>query len=924
MVDLPPLTLEQTKAVQHLDGPCLVIAGAGTGKTRVITERIAYLINQKQIAPESILALTYTEKAAAEMQNRLDSLLPYGVFGVTTATFHGFCHELLQRHCYKVGIAANARVITSADQISLLRAHLDQLPLKRLKPAFNPVSLLKKICIFIEKAKEEQITPDALKEHIKAAQASVTSEAEQEELDQLQELTDCYQESLTIYHQANVLTYADLLRFTLQVLETSALAKKEEQDRYRYLLIDEFQDTNTIQAKIAYHLAGERANIFVVGDDDQSIYRFRGANIGNILAFRQRFPEAKLITLTSNFRSSQPILDAAYRLIQHNNPHRLEAQEGLDKRLISNLAEGEAPQHHHFSTNLHEQGFVSQTVKHLLEADPELLPQEIAILARSHNHLDGFEADLERHGIAVQRSKGVSFYTLPAVEQALSLLRFLTNPNQTNNLFYLLNGRPFIVPISEIRELNLKARRLNNTLWEQLNLEAELSTELEAAKAYLNNALDSLSDLSPSEALRKHILNSGWNQQLLAAEERSAAEQLNTLYFEAKAFESLHRPVVLAQFLSHVDGLKESGEDISVENGLNEESDGIQLMTIHASKGLEFKVVFIVNLINQRFPHNDRADQFELPVELLQNTSDTVPYEEERRLAYVAITRAKQHLYLTEAERYGANKRHSKPSIFLTEMLESPSQDLADLPLVGGLLTNSKQLIEKGLTFPDVLSPSALEAFEENPAEYLRQYIYKLLPTEVGSLNFGTNVHAALHSFFSARRENSNFDLEQTLRSIWITEGYESKQQEQEAFASALLALNNHIKSLPDDLIPLHTEHKVEYCLPDGLRIKGKIDRIDQLPDGSLAIIDYKTGRKTAIPSLAQKNLPLLVYALALDQAGERVSQISLHYLMNDSIGSVDVNQAFLDKAKLRLEEVIDGMKEAYQTGVFPEKKVWR
>jgi DNA helicase-2/ATP-dependent DNA helicase PcrA len=271
---LADLNAAQLDAVIHKEGPCLVVAGAGTGKTSVITKRIAHLVTVHKVDPDHIVALTFTDKAAGEMQERLDEILDYGTF-VTTSTFHSFCNELIRRHAFRIGINPEARLITEADQVAILREHLDRLPLIKYRRAYNPAPLLRQIARYIEQAKEAQLSPDELIAHAKKMEEAAGDETEAESAAEYLELAHCYQVVCDLYAELEVLTYADLLKYARDILQSSPAVKSEEQSRWQHLLIDEFQDTNTIQAEIAYLLAGKQANLFVVGDDDQAIYRFR-------------------------------------------------------------------------------------------------------------------------------------------------------------------------------------------------------------------------------------------------------------------------------------------------------------------------------------------------------------------------------------------------------------------------------------------------------------------------------------------------------------------------------------------------------------------------------------------------------------------------------------------------------------------------
>jgi DNA helicase II / ATP-dependent DNA helicase PcrA len=922
MSTAPNLTDAQQEAILHNDGPCLVVAGAGTGKTRVITERIAHLVLEHKIDPEQILALTFTDKAAGEMQERVDEQLPYGMFGTTIGTFHSFCHELQKRHAFVIGVDPNARLISKAEAVSLLRVNLSKLPLRHHKPPANPVTFLRNFLSFLDRAKEDQITPEQLRQHGQESLQAATSEADQEAAEKCIELAECMAIATTLFAEANVLTYADLIANGLAILRQSPHALRSEQDQFRYILIDEFQDTNRAQAELCYLLAGDSANIFVVGDDDQSIYRFRGASITNILQFRERYPQAKLITLRDNFRSSQPILDTAYRLIQQNNPHRLEVREGIDKRLIAHTEIDYPVKSCKYSHGVYEQEGVADKIQQLI-TEEGYRPEEIAILARAHNHLDGFEQELKARGIATIRHRDGSFYELPVVEQALAFVRFLVRPHDSFNLFFLLSEPPFACGVQQLREYSVAARKVRNSLWEQLNQDETLTADIAEAVWYLREKLEQ-SDRRPTDALRDFITTSGWQKQLVEAEDVTGLNALNTLYQEARSFEQLHRPVVMAQYVHHLDELIASNEEIRVENLVGQERAGVHLMTIHLSKGLEFRAVFVVNLVQGRFPGKDQHKPLPMPEELVTPQVDQVKYEEERRLAYVAFTRAKERLFLTRAVRYENNKRDKKLSPFLIEALElDENEPILDTPLHTGLPTIGSAIQESVPLFqpPTVYSASALESFDGSPESYLHEHVYRLLKDENQHTSFGTCVHAVLFGYLSAQKAGATYDLEAEYLKLWRSEGYESKEQEAEWKSDGLISLKRYLAALPLDFQSHLLEANVELTLESGVKVIGKVDRIDRDPDGTLHIIDYKTGRKEAKQAKVRENLPIAIYAAALAQRGEQVGSVNLHYLMTGQQLSLAVDEAFISKTLNRVNEIITEIEEAYRTNHWPARE---
>lgn len=915
LADLNPAQLE---AVSHLKGPCLVVAGAGTGKTSVITKRIAHLIRKHEVNPERIVALTFTDKAAGEMQERLDEILDYGTF-VTTSTFHSFCNELIRRHAFRIGINPEARLITEADQVAILREHLDRLPLIKYRRAYNPTPLLRQIARYIEQAKEAQLTPDELIVHAKHMEEAAGDEAEGEAAAEYLELAHCYQVACELYAELEVLTYADLLRYTRDILQSSQIVQKEEQDRWEYLLIDEFQDTNTIQAEIAYLLAGKRANLFVVGDDDQAIYRFRGANVKNILDFKERFPKAKIVTLTENYRSTQAILDAAYRLIQHNNPHRLEAHLGINKKLTAHNGEGTQPIYQHYSTGTHEAEGVVRTIEELITSGTPAT--DIAIIARSHNQLDPFDEELQAVGVPVNRAKEGNFFQEPSVIQALAYLRFLSAPHNSENLFRLLTGAPYDVPGEDIVSFNVRAKKQHLSLWEALHVpDVDLTESLASAVAYYSRALHSQAAQPPSQALRVHIYDSKWQARLVEAFEERAAQHLTSLYNQARTFELLHQPTTILAFVDHCDRLIASGEDVTVESELAAPREGVTLITAHSSKGLEYPVVFVVNMVVRRFPLLISGGDLRLPPELVSPLKDNVPHEEERRLAYVAFTRAKERLYISDAERYGTNKNPSKPSPFVTEALPITSTpEFADQPLRAASFTPLPEAGLPPLVFPKQLSASALEAFEDNPAVFYEQYVLQIIPEDIIAINFGNAVHNTLRDIFNARREGVALETGPTLQRHWVGEGYDTAAIRDGEYAAALEMIERHLNQLPPDFYPAFTEESVTLQLSDGFRITGKVDRIDRNPDGSLSIVDYKTGSKQAREADVRENLPIGIYAAALVKQQKNVKDIGLCYLRTECDPRYQVSHAYFEELAARVHKLIEEMRSAYATRSFPD-----
>src|SRR3990172_1072506 len=440
-----PLNPEQLKAVTHGDGSLLIIAGAGTGKTKVITHRIAHLI-EKGVNPNQILALTFTEKAAGEMEERVDRLGPYGYSNVWISTFHSFGDRILRDNALEIGLAPDFKVLSEAEKIIFLKEHLFELPLNYYRPLGNPIKYISAITGLISRLKDEDVGveeyvtyADGLKKlvgetlvvsHREGTSPSPTTQGFS--LEQQDELAKTYAKYQELMAKNGCLDFGDQVVLPLKLFRARPHILKRYQEKFQYILVDEFQDTNYAQFQLVRLLSERHKNITVVGDDDQSIYKFRGAAISNVLGFQKIYPDAKLITLTKNYRSCQPILDSAYRLISHNNPDRLEVKSGINKKLeawglglgVGSQSPVPSPQppvkHLHFDTITKE----TETVAEMIEekVNPPQPPfnkggngglryKDFAILVRANSDAEPFLKALKDKGIPHRFSGNQGLYS---------------------------------------------------------------------------------------------------------------------------------------------------------------------------------------------------------------------------------------------------------------------------------------------------------------------------------------------------------------------------------------------------------------------------------------------------------------------------------------------------------------------------------
>ena len=334
------LNKDQLKAIRHGKGPLLIIAGAGTGKTTVITERIKYLISSKKAKASEVLALTFTQKAAFEMEERVDKIVPYGYTQMYISTFHSFCDRVLRDEALHIGLDSHYILMTEAETLMFLKNNIFKFKLDYFRPAGNPNKFLNGLLVHFNRLKDEDVEPN---NYYRWAQNKKLKIKEQkDEIKKNIELVEAYKRYEGLKVKEGVMDFADLISNTLKLFRTRKNILKQYQQKFKYILVDEFQDTNIVQNQLVLLLAGKKANLTVVADDDQSIYKWRGAAVSNVLQFKKTYPKAKVITLTKNYRSTQEILNRAYDLIQYNNPDRLEVKEKINKKLISTRKQKES------------------------------------------------------------------------------------------------------------------------------------------------------------------------------------------------------------------------------------------------------------------------------------------------------------------------------------------------------------------------------------------------------------------------------------------------------------------------------------------------------------------------------------------------------------------------------------------------------
>jgi len=921
------LNAAQRQAVDVIDGPVLVVAGAGTGKTRVIVERIARLIEQG-VKPDTILALTFTEKAAGEMLDRVNDSKTGVTLDTTINTFNGFGNDLLQTYGGEYGLG-RLRLLGKTGQLVFLREHLDDLALDYFAPISNPDGQLELLIDYVSLLKQQLVKPQAYKAY--ADQLPQSDEAETLERHKQQELARFFQTYLELCRREQLIDYDDQIYLTIELLEARPNILKTLQQRFQYLLIDEFQDTNPMQSKLVDLLAGRSQNIMVVGDDDQSIYGWRGATLANILDFKKRYPRTKQIALIENYRSSQAILDSAYQLIQSNNPHRLEVINKIDKRLHGQT-NGPAPQLERFSTSDAECAWVAEDIQRRLEQGQS--PGSIAVLARRNNGVQKIHEALELHSVEhIVAGLDTDVYRQPAVRQLLEALKCIADPQDDLALFHLLSGPIFGIDIGQLARLSGQARREHLTLAALLQEDdsPELATAMERIKEWRSHAQEQ----AVGTVAYTIMSDSGWLQQLyqVSADDLQVFTEVQALskFFKTlKEFEYIAGAASVQQYIINLPVLQAAGSQFD-DGTLDISEHRVNVLSVHRSKGLEWQTVYIVDCTEGSFPLSAFGSSLRLPLELQANPSDADEHlAEERRLMYVAITRAQQEVILTYADRHGAGAAR-KPSRFLCELsgqetVQAARDEAAQTSLelfapraTPGTIKLPESIAHDGRIY---LSVSKIETWLRCPQDFYYRYVLNMPLPPAPQLAYGSLVHAVIEKIHKGRQTGHAPTLQALIDEVTQNlpqQGYVSKRSRERAHARAVETVKVVYERFIHDDLPIETEWPFHLELDDiPLTINGTIDAVYQLTDG-VEIRDFKTGTSVRTAEQAKSRVSgsqqLTLYALAWQELrGELPAKLTLDFVETSQISSIRKQARSLQTLSSKLQTMVDQL----QAGDFP------
>ncbi len=965
----PPFELnsEQEAAVSYVGEPLLIIAGAGTGKTRVITERIARLLEKNpDLRPQEILALTFTDRATEEMAGRIRARLADHEEGkVRVHTFHSFALRLLKEQSAHLRQEKETELLDNIDFWILLRRHIERLDLQVFWKNAEPGKFLKDLIEFMSRANDELVSVEDYEHYVQQLESKCVGNPEgaaaDEALKREREIARVYRIASELLAEACAQTYGDVIASAVRLLQQNPEVRRYYETHIRAVLVDEFQDTNVAQIELLDLIAQSHQNITVVGDDDQGIYRFRGASSESFNMFARKFSRFRQMKLTQNYRSTRRILRVANQLIS-TNPDRFDPAKNLwtekGEGSPASLVESSEPDDEALAVaerieNLHRQGRAYQ---------------DIAVLYRAHAHRDLLIKALRRNGIPFQVT-GLSVLFHPAVRDILSAARLLVRLHDNVSCARVLALPQWNLTEPElvflIHRTALHSRRDQTGRPSLLEVveefvpqagEQDLREKLDSFLAWFRSlrkilaeqpALRALkiivSEVTAGPAPRQKALG-----DLTVFDSNALVQPVRRFLEFAKAWQEKNPHAVLKEFLEYFDLFLEAGGDVTEDAKELSSGDAVRLMTVHASKGLEFPVVFVLRLTQGYFPTRRRTTLIPFP-EALRKEGELPPgdfhTQEERRLCYVALTRAQEELVLSSVV-----KSRWKPSEFLADLERDKNiwaHDLTAVPvprsgedlaneLTLDLRADEKQIAYSRLPFWSLrnrgmfpidttpenlkLSASSMETYETCPLQYKFAHEYKLSAGPNAALTVGAILHECLKQFFVWKKTEGTFPfskMKQLLDERWRSIGFEDDYQEKRYRAEALEQLQRfYEKNLEAEVNVLEQEKEFEFGLGE-LTLIGRIDQMNEEESGRVELLDYKTGRPREQKD-AEKSLQLSVYALACrEYFGRPTALLSFYNLATGEKVSTERSAAQLELDRARMEEIAAKIRRRE----FPPKK---
>lgn len=948
MIQLNP---QQRKAVEHGEGPLLVIAGPGSGKTRVITERIVHLLARGDgVGPENILALTFTDKAASEMKRRVSEALPGLTISPHISTFHSFCYHLLrERHFERV-------LLDKVDVWIFLRRRMMELSLEFYQKLAEPGAFLHALNDFFSRCQDELIEPDDFEAFVErgasdfAAQASVFDPAErklrEEEIQKLKELARVFRRSRQLIEDAGSSSLGSLISETVRLWDREPELLERTRARFRYTLVDEFQDSNFGQVELLRRLVAPHANITAVGDDDQAIYRFRGASHGAFEMFDRAFAGHKTVYLGLNYRSTKKILRAADAVIARNT--RYQRKKALDTK----NPEGERVFLLDSPDYVSEAAWVAEEVQRLAARGTRFA--DIAVLYRAHGYRDLLVNEFRRRRIPLA-IRGLSILSSAILRDLMAYLNLVHSPHHNVSLTRVLLAPRWRFPEELAMEVRRQASKARCSLWDALQAMERSLFKHEGESTGWGELKRLLSELGKSaHRLSMTELFDGLIEKLelgFLPSERDAT-YVSAFRKFLGTWEEKSETRRLREFTEYFQYFLDAGGKIEVPEPA-EPSNAVQMMTVHAAKGLEFPVVFILSVAPRRFPHSEQKPVIQFPDELRKGPPPPpdIHLQEERRLFYVAMTRAERRLYVSSVAKAG-----KKPSSFVDDLLSNAAVAARDIETIQVPTVSDEEaatpaptrltLSEPGMrgeaqpglftepaatsvypdlvewanrpppTSPDgklVLSATAIESYRDCPLKFKFTHYLKIPSGPQPALTFGNIMHQAVRYFVEQRKQTKSppeFEaVERFYLNAWKVVGFEDAYQEQAYKKAGLEQLRGFVEREEESGVPAEKIRTEEFFRLDlgEVVLEGRIDQIQPLGAGDdrvVELIDYKTGRPRSQKN-TDKSLQLSIYALAArDQLKVKPARLTFYNLSNNQPVSTARTAGDLDKALREVREV--------------------
>jgi DNA helicase-2/ATP-dependent DNA helicase PcrA len=952
------LNPEQRAAAHHGEGPLVVVAGAGTGKTRVITERIRFLLEtQPELTGKEILGLTFTDKAAAEMKHRVvaaardqGEAAAERAEAVTLSTFHSFCNALLQK------LDPDLKPIDKIDHWILLRRNLPLLQLEHYRRLAEPGQFLGDFVDFFSRCQDELVSPDDYQSYanneaesfrrVRGAMPEDERQIRDTEVAKILEIARAYRASDLLLRERKLVTFGTQIMDTVLHLRANASLRESLRARYRYILVDEFQDTNIAQLELLWLLGGERPNLVVVGDHRQAIYRFRGASFGSFTIFLDRFAKGSatarrdlLRPLTLNYRSVGRILRVAGQAISHN-----EKPTNIPEYALTAVREdGDKVRIVMHPTADAEAQWIAGELERLRAAGTRW--RTFAVLYRSHGHRDKLVDALKARKIPFV-IKNLSILSHRLVRDLIAYLRLIDHLSDDVSCARVLAMPAWGLEPSDLARLIERAAKGKGiSLWDTAQA-ARSEPSFSAGNRNLSGLFEMIEELRKKS---RHLTATELFGELaevleigstVAAEDRKYFDRLAQFVREWQPkSETQH----LREFVEYLDYFEQAGGSVNLEQ---ESGDAVQLMTVHAAKGLEFDHVYVLRLVQGGFPARERPRLLEFPPALMkeEQPQGSFQIQEERRLFYVAVTRARQRLTLNTVE----NKR-SKPSPFLDDILmdaqikRRDTEQLAPTPLplppaaaperepvlfetperpsrVGSRIGEWAAAYRPPVPEPLQISPSAIAALESCPQKYLFSYSWGLRGGPAAAMSFGSVMHSTIKFFMGELKNGRVLPFEEVARKFeleWTSAGFEDAYQEQEYKKEGLAQLRAfHEKTIASPPAVIAQEKAFELPLENNVVLTGRIDQVNQLGDGEEEIVDYKTG-KPRDAEKARKDVQLSAYALAAREVFDwNPARLTFYFLQTNEGVSTSRDEKQLKKLRTEIQEAAADIR----AGEFPAK----